>query len=192
MAARLRARQPIGVLPRVVVERRQDDVELLEDGVLEIEPAIRQDVDLDAVEDRHPRKALAQLVDLVALVRDVVARQRPRGGSARRVIGDGHVLVAERVAALDHRLERRRGRRCRSCACAGRRGCRVASTSAGRPPDAAASISPVPCRSSGGDERQSEARVERVFAGVRSIRETAALHLGDVRVGTGGAKSVDP
>ena len=68
--------------PRVVVERRQHDVELLEDRVLEIEPAVRQDVDFDAVEDRHPGKALAQRVDLVALPRDVVARQRPRGGSA--------------------------------------------------------------------------------------------------------------
>ena len=74
--------QPIGVLPRVVVERCQHDVERFEDAVLEIEAAIREDVDFDAVEDGHPRKALAQRVDLVALLADIVAGERPRRGSA--------------------------------------------------------------------------------------------------------------
>ncbi len=65
-----------GVAARVV-QRCQHDVELFEDRVLEIEPAVPQDVDLDAVQDRHPRKALALHVDLLALPGDVVARQRP-------------------------------------------------------------------------------------------------------------------
>ena len=82
MACEAARRQPIGVLPRVVVERRQDDVERFEDAVLEIEAAIREDVDFDAVEDGHLWKALAQRGDLVALMADVVAGERPRGGSA--------------------------------------------------------------------------------------------------------------
>ncbi len=54
------ARQLIRILSRVIVERRQHDVEALEDGVLEVEPAVGEDVDLDAVEDRHPWELLAQ------------------------------------------------------------------------------------------------------------------------------------
>ena len=106
MAARLRRVSWSASWPRVIVERRQHDVEALEDGVLEIEAAVGQDVDLDAVEDRHPGKLLAQRVDLFALPRDVVARQRARRGGAGRVVGDRDVLVPERMAARDHRLER--------------------------------------------------------------------------------------
>ena len=86
-AARLRSREPSGGVARAVVKRCQHDVELFEDRVLEIEPAVPQDVDLDAVQDRHPREALAQRLDFVALPLDVVARRafvtRPRLPSGR-------------------------------------------------------------------------------------------------------------
>ena len=50
---------------------------------------IGEDVDFDAVEDCHSWKLLAQQLDVVALVRDIVARERARRGRARRMVGDG-------------------------------------------------------------------------------------------------------
>ena len=51
-------------------------------------------------------KALPLHVDLLALTRDALARQRPCRGRACRMIGDRDVLVAEGMRARDHHVER--------------------------------------------------------------------------------------
>ena len=61
-----------GRLAGIVVERRQDDVELLQDAVREIEPAIRKDVHLAAVQD----------LDVADIVRG--GSRSPRPGARRR------------------------------------------------------------------------------------------------------------
>ena len=102
------------------------------------------------------------------------------------MIGDGHVVVAERVARLDHRLEGvtavaigrvhvevaadlgridQRGK--------GARRCRL---------DLSGSVPKF-----GGDVREAEAGIERVLTGVWRISETAAMQLEEVSVGAGGA-----
>ena len=52
--------QLLGRVAGALVQRRQHDVEPLEDAVRKIEPAVGQDVDLAAVQDRDLRISLAQ------------------------------------------------------------------------------------------------------------------------------------
>ncbi len=59
--------QLVGRVAGALVQRRQHDVEPLEDRVREVEPAVGQDVDLAAVQDRDLRIPLAQARDLVGL-----------------------------------------------------------------------------------------------------------------------------
>ena len=77
-----------------------------EDAIGEIEAAVGQDVDFAAVEDRDVGVPLAEAGDFVSLALDAVDRQVARRRRARRVIGDREVLVAERTAPVDHRLDR--------------------------------------------------------------------------------------
>ena len=58
-------------MARGVVQRGEDDVQRLEHGVGEIEPAVRHDVDLDAVQDRDLRIAFAHRGNLIPLAREV-------------------------------------------------------------------------------------------------------------------------
>ena len=69
------------------------------------------------------RQVLAQPRDVVTLARQRVERHRSRRGRARRVVGDGDVFVAERGGGAAPSPTGCRGRRCRWCACADRRGC---------------------------------------------------------------------
>ena len=167
------ARQPTGILAARDRGAMPARCRTLEDGILEVEAAIGEDVDLDAVEDRHPRKLLAQRLDIVALVRDIVARERPRRGSARRVVGDRDVLVAERMAAstIDSSGV--------AAIAVGRVHVQVAadvgvSTSGRQAARRRGFDLAGPVTELGGDERQSETRVERLFAGVRRSSRPAA------------------
>ncbi len=50
-----------------LVERRQDDVEPLENAIAEVQASICEDVDLAPMQDRQLRKPLAHRRDLVGL-----------------------------------------------------------------------------------------------------------------------------
>ena len=97
--------QLLTALAGALVQRRQHDVEPLQQAVGKIEPAVGQDVGFAAVQNRDPGMAFAQLRNLVRLARDVARTQIARGGGALRMIGDGHVLVSERAAGDDHALD---------------------------------------------------------------------------------------
>ena len=71
------------VMVRRVVQRGQDDIQRLERGVGEIEPAVRHDVGLDAVQDRDLRIAFAHRGNLVPLARKVAARAASGRAAAR-------------------------------------------------------------------------------------------------------------
>ena len=60
----------LGRVAMTLVQRCQDDVEALEDGIAEVEPAVDEDVDLAAVQQRHTRIPLAKRGDFVGLLRD--------------------------------------------------------------------------------------------------------------------------
>ena len=130
-------RQLRAVLAGRVVQRGEDDVERREDGVRAVERAVGQDVDLEAVQDRHARRLVAQ----PRRSRRAAARARSSvtvrdGAGVLGVIGDRDVLVAERMRRPGSSAAASRARRCRWCACGGRRGClRAAPASA--PPGAA-------------------------------------------------------
>src|SRR4029453_8859002 len=95
--------QPRGIVSGGVVQRREHDVEPCEHGVLEIQSAVLQDVDLDTVQNRHAGKAIPQRVDLVSLTLDLLDRKRAWRRGSPRMIRDRDVLVADRMARLAHR-----------------------------------------------------------------------------------------
>ncbi len=185
MAAMLRRVSCPPSLSRVFVERGQHDVETLEDGVLEIETAVGQDVDLDAVEDRHSGKAIPQGVDLLALAGDVAARERPRRGRARRVVCDRDVLVPERMTASDHRREVVAaiavGRVHVQVAADVRRIDELRKIARRRSVGLATAVPEL-----GRDERQPEARVECLLACVQALAPAPPFHLSQVGIRAGG------
>ena len=76
------ARELTSVLSTVLVKRSQHDVESRQRLVVVVESAVREDVDLDAVENRHAGKSIAQLIDELALLGDLIALERARRGRA--------------------------------------------------------------------------------------------------------------
>ena len=134
-----RARHPLPA-----VDARLDPVELGQDVVGEVEPAVGQDVALDPAQDAERRERLVGGGDLLALAADVVGGQPAHGADGRRVVADRDVLVAALAGGAAHLLDARRARRTRSCGSAGRRGCRRARRARGGSPRNGAS------RSSGG------------------------------------------
>ena len=98
--------QAIGRLAGGVVQRREDDVEAGHHRIRQVEAAVRQDVDLAAVQDRQLGIGRPQRLDFPGLLGDALDRQRPARLRRRRVIGDGEVAVAERPRRADHRLGR--------------------------------------------------------------------------------------
>ena len=104
-----RAQDAVGhlrlILREVRVHRRDDEIELGEAVVGEIEPAVGQDVALDAGEQRQALESAVQrphagrVLERAALVEAVGHRQR------LAVVGDGDVLMAEAVRRGGHRLE---------------------------------------------------------------------------------------
>ncbi len=60
-------REPRAVMTGPVVQRREDDIQRLEDLVLEVQAAVRHDVHFDPVQDGQGGEAFADAVDLVTL-----------------------------------------------------------------------------------------------------------------------------
>ena len=98
-------RQCRTVLTGGVVQRSEHDVQLGQDRIIEIQAAIGQDIDLEAMQDGDRRKLLPKTQDLVTLARQRVQRERPGGGGPFRVVGDGDVLVAQGDRSGDHRRQ---------------------------------------------------------------------------------------
>ena len=86
----------------VVVKRGEDDVEAGKHLVGKIERAVVEDVHLDAVEHVDAGHLRAHRLDLGALLRHVVDRERARCPGALRVIGNREVRVAELARRLHH------------------------------------------------------------------------------------------
>ena len=88
------------------MQRRQYDVQPREHRVGKVEPAVRQDVRLDPVQNREGREPLAQTLDLVALSRELIDRHRPRRAGADGMIRDRDVFVPQRGARGHHLRQR--------------------------------------------------------------------------------------
>ena len=160
-----------------LVQRRQHDVEALEDAVGEIEPAVRQDVHLAAVQDRDLADTARAARAISSAWRSIaVHRQIARRGRVRRVVGDRHVLVAERARTPAPSPRPCRGRRSTSCACGDRRGCRARETSAGSAPLCGRRESRRRrSRISGGMNGRSERRVDLLFGRGRTAARRRRL-----------------
>ncbi len=89
-----------------MVQRREHDIESLEDPVRKIQTAVRHDVHFASVQDRDVGDALPQCRDLLGLGPDCLRGQRARGPRLRRVVGHGDVLVSQVAARPDHRFDR--------------------------------------------------------------------------------------
>lgn len=88
------------------VHAGDDDVEAVEEFGLLVERAVLQDVDLDTGEDAERRQGGVEFVDDVELAAQAVGGQAVRDLQARRVVGEGEVLVAEGTRGLGHLQDR--------------------------------------------------------------------------------------
>ena len=157
--------------PLAAVDAGLHPVELGEDVVGEVEPAVGEDVALDPAQDAERRQHLVGGRDLLGLAADVVGREAADGADRRRVVADREVLVAALARGAAHLLDARPPVRpgrvaVQVAADVGRR-----STSAGGSPRNGAS------RSSGGHHGRPSARVHgrlvgRVRAAARAPRRT--------------------
>ena len=87
------------------VDAGLDPVELRQRIVGEVEPAVGQDVALDAAQDAERLQRLVGGGDLLALAADVVAGEAAGGADRRRVVADREVLVAAVTGRAAHRLD---------------------------------------------------------------------------------------
>ena len=69
-------------------------VELREDGVGKIEPAVGEDVALDAAQDAKRGQHFVRGSDLLGLPVDIVGGKAADGADGRRVIADREVVIA--------------------------------------------------------------------------------------------------
>jgi hypothetical protein len=141
-------------LVEVGVDAGDDDVHLGEGGVVEVERAVGEDVDLDAGKDADaavlPSKLGVDFADALDVGQRARVVQAVGHGEVLGVVGDGDVASRPRAMAASAICGWCRGRRWRRCACAGRRGCRRVMSCGSVWKLAAASISPQFSRSSGG------------------------------------------
>ena len=91
--------------PLPAVHAGLDPVELGEDVVGEVEPAVGQDVALDPAQDAERRQALVGGGDLLALAADVVGGQAAHRAHGRRVVADRDVVVAALARGAAHLLD---------------------------------------------------------------------------------------
>ena len=98
-------RQLVAGLTRRVVERRHDEVETAERCVVQVEAAIRQNVDLHAVEHGDARDPSSDSLDFLRLLHQPSGVDRARGSGAGRMIRDGDVLVPEATRSQHHVLD---------------------------------------------------------------------------------------
>ena len=149
-----RAQHALGHLRLVLVERRvdrgDDDVELREAVVGEIERAVGRMSHSMPASSRMPSsrassaRTRARVLERRGFVEAVGHRER------LAVVGDREVCEARRPRRARHRLQRRRGRRSRSCAVQVAAQVAALDQARQRARSAAASISPRFSRSSGG------------------------------------------
>ena len=79
-----------------------DKVALAEDGVLQIESAVRHDVHLDGFQDLDALDLVVRLFDFLEVLSQHTFIETIRDGDGLRVVGDGVVLVALRFARFGH------------------------------------------------------------------------------------------
>ena len=89
------------------MRRGDDHVEDFEHGIGQIELAVLEDVDLDALEQRDIFDLLLDLRHLARLGNEALRVEPMDHGNSRRVIGDPEVAVAEGLRALRHLQHRR-------------------------------------------------------------------------------------
>ena len=86
---------------------RLHPVELGENVVGEVEPAVRQDVALDPSQHAERRQLLVGGGDLLGLAADVLGREASHRAHGGRVVADGEVLVAALAGGAAHLLHTR-------------------------------------------------------------------------------------
>ena len=104
-----RAQDAVGhlrlILREVRVHRGDDEIELGEAVVGEIEPAVGEDVALDAGEQRQSFEAAVQRAHAGRVLERATLVEAVGHGQRLAVVGDGDVLVAQAVRGGGHRLE---------------------------------------------------------------------------------------
>jgi hypothetical protein len=99
-------RHGLRVGAQVGVHAGDDDVEPAEQLVGLVQAAVDVDVALDAGEDPERRELLVQAGDDVELLLQPLGGQAVGDGEPRRVVGQRHVLVAQRHGGLGHLADR--------------------------------------------------------------------------------------
>ena len=93
--------------PLPAVHARLHPVELGEDVVGKVEPAVGKDVALDPAQDAERREQLVGRGDLLALAAHVVGREPAHGADGGRVVADRDVVVAAVAGRAAHLLDAR-------------------------------------------------------------------------------------
>ena len=93
--------------PLSAVDARLHPVELGQDVVGKIEPAVGQDVAFDPAQDAEGREDLVGRRDLLGLPADVVGGEPADGADGGRVVADRDVLVAALDGGAPHLLDAR-------------------------------------------------------------------------------------
>lgn len=89
------------------VHRGHHHVELGQGRIGQVEPAVLEDVDLDALEDRRAGRFFVQPVDFPDLARHPARVEAMGHGDAPAMVGERDILVTELVRRLDHGLDGR-------------------------------------------------------------------------------------
>src|SRR4051794_18765804 len=84
------------------VHARLDPLELRQDIVGQIKPAVRQDVAFGAAQNAKRRQPIVCGFDLLSLTPEIVRRQALNGADRGSVIADGEVLVAALPRGTSH------------------------------------------------------------------------------------------
>ena len=105
IAARMRRVLLLAVEVEVRVDRRHAPVEAQAEVLVVIEPALRTDVELGALQEQQVRIALLQLGELQALLHQLLAAHAV-DPEVLGVVGDREVLVAAPRRVGDHLFER--------------------------------------------------------------------------------------
>jgi hypothetical protein len=86
------------------VDGDQDDVELFEHIVGQVQRPVRQDVELDPLEQDYAVEPLADLLDLLPLHAKACSIKTSGHSGGLAVVGDGAILIAALLACPRHLL----------------------------------------------------------------------------------------
>ena len=106
IAASMRAVISARVHVEPAVDRGDHEIEPGEHGLVEVDPAVLQDVGLDTLEHPDALEPAVHLVDLVRLAREVAGLEAAGVRGRLAVVGDADVLVARRAAGQRQLLDR--------------------------------------------------------------------------------------